>query len=276
MILQSAPEGQNRGAQFVVKQTDHGALCGQFAGAFGNDRFKPPVPWDEVVYAITCHDNGWLETDEAPLLDPSTRLPYNVLDTPRSVLFRTSQRSPNFNERHHLYCGLISSMHSWGLYNGRYGLSDKILVDFIEAEFQAEMQTMLDGELARQERIKDALAADPKTAPWIQEDRLFSNYKLLQFCDTLALYFNLTHEDARAETSFPNVPADVGEDVSVAVRPLGDGTYSLAPYPFREDGFEAYLEGRYLEPFPPDTEPDLADIMRNTPVERQIIRFVAG
>lgn len=276
MILQSAPEGQDGGAQFVVKQTDHGALCGQFASAMGNDRFKPPLPRDEVVYAITCHDNGWLEIDEAPLLDPETRLPFNVLATPPSTLFVTSQRSPNFNERHHPYCGLISSMHSWGLYNGRYGLSDKILVDFIEAEYQAEMQTMLEGELIRQERIKAELAADPETASWIQEDRLFSNYKLLQFCDTMALYFNLTPEGARGETSFPNVPVDVDEDVSVAIRPLGNGTYSLTPYPFQMDGFEAYLEGRYLKPFPPDAKPDLADIMRNNPVERQTFRFVAG
>ena len=276
MILQSAPEGQDGGPQFVIKQTDHGALCGQFASAFGNDRFKPPVPRDEVVYVIGCHDNGWLETDENPLLDPSTRLPYNVLDTPRSVLFRTSRRSPNFNERHHPYCGLISSMHSWGLYNGRYGLSDKILIDFIEAEYQAEMRTMLDGELSRQERLKAELAADPETAPWIQEDRLFANYKLLQFCDTLALYFNLTHEQARGETAFPSVPLNVAEDVSVAIRPLGAGSYGLTPYPFRQDGFEAHFEGRYLKPFAPGTEPDLADVMRNHPVERQTIRFVAG
>ena len=274
MILQSAPE--DGGAQFVVKQTDHGALCGQFASAIGNDRFKPPVPWDKVVYAIRCHDNGWLETDEAPSLDPATRLPYNVLAAPPSVLFRTSQKSPNYNEKHHPYCGLISSMHSWGLYNGRYGLSDKILVDFIDDEYQDEMQAMLDGELTRQNRIKSELATDPETAEWIQEDRLFANYKLLQFCDTLALYFNLTPEGARAETTFPNVPVDVGEDVSVTIRPLGDSTYSLSPYPFREDGFEAYLEGRYLEPFAPESEPDLADIMRTAPVDRQVIRFVAG
>ena len=276
MILQSAQLGRDGGPQFVIKQTEHGALCGQFASAIGNDRFNPPVPRDEVVYVITHHDNGWIDADENPLLDPGTRLPYNVLDTPRSVLFGTSRRSPDFNERYHPYCGLISSMHSWGLYNGRYGLSDKILVDFIEAEYRVEMQIMLDAELARQERLKAQLAADPRTAPWIQSDRLFSNYKLLQFCDTLALYFNLTDEKARGETSFPNVPAAVGDDVSVAIRPRGGGTYSLLPYPFREDGLEASFAGRYLKPYPQDTEPDLADVMRNTPVERQTIRFVAG
>ena len=92
----------------------------------------------------------------------------------------------------------------------------------------------------------------------------------------MALYFNLTPEGARDETSFPNVPVDVGEDVSVAIQPLGDSNYGLDPYPFGEDGLEAFFEGRYLVPFAPDTEPDLADVMRTAPVERQTIRFVAG
>ena len=35
----------------------------------------------------------------------------------------TSKLSPNFNENKHAYCGLLSSMHSWGLYNERYGFS---------------------------------------------------------------------------------------------------------------------------------------------------------
>ena len=43
----------------------------------------------------------------------------------------TSRLSPDFNERHHPYCGLLSSMHSWGLYNGRYGLSKLVLLDNI-------------------------------------------------------------------------------------------------------------------------------------------------
>ncbi len=276
MLLQSVPEGQDAGPHFVIRQDEHGAFCGRIAGAFGNDRFKPPVPRDEVVSAIGNHDKGWVEADASPLLDPDTRLPYNVLDTPRAILFKTGQRSPDFNERQHPYCGLLSSMHTWGLYNGRYGLSDKVLVDNIEAENKAGMQSLLDGELKRQGRLKSVLAADTETEPWVRKDRLFSNYKLLQFCDTLALYFNLTHEEARGETSFPNVPADVGDDVTVAIKSLGGGAYSLDPYPFGDDGLETYFEGRYLTPFPPNTKPDLEEVMRATPVERQTARFVAA
>ncbi len=276
MIVQSAPNGRGEGPQFVIKQYEHQALCGQFIRAFGNDEFAPPDPVDEIVYAISYHDQGWFDTDNDPGLDPKTRLPYNVLNTSRSILFKTSSNSPDFNQRHHPYSGLISSMHSWGLYNGRYGLSDKILVDNIEPEYRPELQVMLDGELKRQERLKGLLAASPNTAPWIQEDKLFTNYKLLQFIDTLALYFNLNHEDSRTEATYVNVPRGVGDDVSVTIRPLGEAVYGLSPYPFREDGLETFLEGRYLSPFPPDEEPDLAKVMRDAPVERQVAKFVAA
>lgn len=276
MILQSAADGRKDSPQFVIKQTEHGALCGRFAENFGNTRFDPPVPREPVIDVIRCHDNGWLEDDENPSLDPQTRLPYNVLATPRSKLFATSRKSPDYNERLHPYGGLISSMHSWGLYNGRYGLSDKILVDFIEDEFQAEMNAMLDGELVRQDKLKSTLGENPETAAWAEEARAFSNYKLLQFCDTLALYFNLTPEGARQETSFDNVPMDVNMDVSVSIKPLGDGAYSLSPYPFCEDPLEVYFEGRYLEPFADGEQPDLAEIMRSAPLERQTLRFVSA
>ena len=276
MILQSAADGQKDSPQFVIKQTEHGQLCGQFADNFGNASFKQPIPRQQVCDAIRNHDNGWLEADENPVLDPDTQLPYNVLATPRSKLFGTSRKSPEYNENVHPYCGLISSMHSWGLYNGRYGLSDKILVDFIEDEFQDEMKGMLDGELARQDRLKSTLAEDPETAAWAEKPRAFSNYKLLQFCDTLALYFNLTPEGAREETSFANVPMDVDNDVSVAIKPLGDSVYSLSPYPFGTDPLEAYFEGRYLEPYASGEGPDLAEVMRSAPIERQQLKFVSG
>jgi|TARA_B100000315_G_scaffold161372_1_gene149834 hypothetical protein len=50
--------------------------------------------------------------------------------------------------------------------------------------------------------------------------------------------------------------------------------FTLTPLVFRGDGFEACFEGRYLGPFPPDTEPDFTDVMRSTAVEQQAIRFV--
>ena len=55
---------------------------------------------------------------------------------------------------------------------------------------------MLDGEFARQKRLKAEIGKDPKLADRLDEE-LFQNYKQLQFIDTLALYFNRIHPSER-------------------------------------------------------------------------------
>jgi uncharacterized protein DUF3891 len=92
----------------------------------------------------------------------------------------TSRLSPEYNQRQHPFCGLLSSMHSWGLYNGRYGLSSMVLIDKIPPQDRPLAQRMLDGELARQTRLKAELARDPEAAAWLDEDRLFQSYKQLR------------------------------------------------------------------------------------------------
>ena len=121
MIIQTAPAGTPR---LAIMMYEHTALCGQFARAFGNDAFEPLAPLELMVYVIAHHDAGWAEFDRDPVTDAKTGLPYNLIETPAEYITVTSRLSPDFNERQHPFCGLMSSMHSWGLYNGRYGLSD--------------------------------------------------------------------------------------------------------------------------------------------------------
>ena len=276
MIVQSLANGQEDGPRFVVKLAEHLELAGQFGENFGNSEFAAPEPRDEFLYVVRWHDKGWQDLDDNPPLDPKTGLPYNLVATPLPVILLTSARSPEHNEAHHPYCGLLDSMHIWGLYNGRYGLSDKVLIDLIPDEHRLAAETMLNTEYQRQQRLAAVLAGDAESAPWVEQERLFANYKLLQFFDTLALYFNCTHAGGRAPESFQNVPRDVGDDVEISLRPAGDDTYALSPYPFREDGLEVYFEGRYLTRFAADDAPDMAQVMRETPVERQTMRLIAG
>lgn len=277
MIVQSAPVGQENGPRFVLKLEEHLELVGQFAEAFGNREFDPTEePREEFYFMARNHDKGWHDTDENPPVDPKTGLPYNLVETPLSLMVQIGPRSIAFNEEHHPYCGLLDSMHIWGLYNGRYGMSDKVLINVLSEQDRPAVQTMLGGEEARQERLKAELAADPKTAPWVDEKRLFRNYKLLQFFDTFALYFNCTDESGRGEATFTHVPKNVDEDVDVIIRPMGDGLYGMSPYPFREDGLEIYFQGRYFTPFKADEKPDMVELMRTTPTERQTARLVAG
>jgi hypothetical protein len=223
-------------------------LCRQFARAFGNDRFQALAPLDLVTYVIANHDEGWLEFDRDPAIDETTGLPYNLTETPLKYITVTSRLSPDFNQRHHPFTGLISSMHSWGLYNGRYGLSKLVLLDKVPAEDRPLTDKMLNGELDRQKRLKAELGKDPETAGWLEERKIFQNYKQLQFLDTLALYFNRIHPSERVEQEFENVPMDTQHDISVVIRPEGGNVYTLTPFPFVIEDAEFAFAGRLIEP----------------------------
>jgi len=194
MIIQTAPAGTPR---LAVMMHEHTALCGQLARAFGNDEFESLAPLELMVYVIGHHDAGWAEFDLDPVTDEKTGLPYNLIETPAQYITVTSRLSPDFNERQHPYCGLISSMHSWGLYNGRYGLSEHVLIRKFPEQERPLAERMLEGELARQKRLKEEIGKDPLLSPGLDEKKLFQSYKQLQFIDTLALYFNRVHPDER-------------------------------------------------------------------------------
>jgi hypothetical protein len=272
MIIQTAPEGSPR---LAITMDEHTALAGQFARAFGNGNFEPVEPRDVMLYVISQHDKGWVDFDAAPKVDPRTGLPYNLVDTPAEDITRTSAASPAFHEKHHPYAALMSSMHSWGLYNGRYGISDKVLINTIPPAERHLADRMLEAELARQARLKAELAKDPKTAPWIEEEHLFQNYRQLQFFDTFALYFNRDHEAARGAATFPRVPMSAKKDATIAVRPIEPGVYAVSPYPFKEDKARFSFTGRYVNPLPKGSTGDFGAVLKSTPSSRQEVTLVS-
>src|SRR6516165_5643824 len=273
MIIQTAPAGK---ARLAIMMHEHTAVSGQFARTFGNDQFEPVRPSELMVYAVSHHDAGWAEFDRDPVTDTATGLPYNLVDTPAKYITITSRGSPDFNQRHHPYCGLLSSMHSWGLYNGRYGLSNQVLIDRFSEQHRPLVQRMLDGELARQDRLKAELAKNLETAAWIAEKHLFQNYKQFQFFDLLALYFNRIHPNQRGEQTFGHVPLDAERDSSVTIRPREPGVYALSPFPFAADGAEFAFAGRLIEPGQHEAPGGWPSVLRHAPTRWENFRLVAA
>lgn len=271
MIIQTASEGQHH---FVIRQPDHCRMSGQLAAAFGGGEFATPDPHDHITHVAAHHDEGWDIVDNNARRDPRTGMPYHLTQTPLLDLVATGSRTPDFNEWRHPFCGIISSMHTYGLYHGRYGLSDKVFIDVITPELKPKVQAMLQGELDRQARLKAQLRANPATAHWAEDDFLFHHYKLLQFFDTLALYFHMNHAAARGESSFKNVPRNIGDDVTVTIRPAGDGAYALSPYPFSHNGLQIWVDGCYLKHI--DENADVPTVLRNAPRGRQHMTLLAG
>lgn len=272
MIVQNAPAGE---AHFVMTMVQHLDFAEALGRAFGNDFFEPLSPRDEVLYVVAHHDAGWAPVDAEVGLDPQTGLPWSLRGTPRDKLLQTSYGSPDFNEKHSAYAGLLSSMHIYGLQTGRYGLMLTRAIDGQPPEARAATQAMLDDQLARQARLKARLAQNPKTAPWSEEKHLMQNYKQLQFFDLVGLYFHQTHPRLRKADTIPGVPMTKDRDTPVTITPLDAATYRFFPFPFAEDGMVIAFEGRWFTPPPNPAEADGKALVYSLPVVRQTLRFVA-
>lgn len=162
-----------------------------------------------------------------------------------------------------------------GLYNGRYGLSKVVLLDKVAAKDRPLADKMLNGELERQKRLKAELAQDPEARAWISEHEVFQNYKALQFIDTLALYFNRIHATERVEQNFENVPVSHEEDVTVTIRPAGENTYSLSPFPFATESGEFAFCGRRITPADGNKLGGWPAALKQLPTEWEYFRLVA-
>jgi hypothetical protein len=272
MFIQSAPPGRPHRA---IMMHDHAVLSGQFARAFGNAEFAAPSPLDLVVYIVTNHDAGWADFDRDPVTDPQTGLPFTVFGTPARHILPTSRGSPDYNQGHHPYCGLLSSMHTWGIYNGRYGFASTGRLNRIAPDEKPAVDAMLAVELERQAALKAELSRSTETASWVEEDRLFQNYKLLQFCDLLAIYYNTTHAEQRTEQTFTHVPITRDRDITVTIRPKSSGAYALSPFPFAVEGAEFAFAGRSLSPGQHEREGGWATLLARTPTEWETFRLVA-
>jgi hypothetical protein len=273
MFIQSAPPGRPHRA---IMMYDHTALSGQFARAFGNATFERPRPLDLVIYIIANHDAGWAAFDLDPATDPQTGLPYTVFSTPAQHILPTSKGSPDYNQRHHPYCGLLSSMHTWGIYTGRYGFTRAGRLSRISPSDKPAIDAMLANELERQAALKAKLAGAAETASWIEDGRLFQNYKLLQFCDLLAIYYNTIHAEQRTEQTFTHVPISADRDVAVTIRPKAPSVYALSPFPFAAEGAAFAFAGRPLLPGHHECEGGWSAVLARTPTEWEEFRIVAG
>ena len=272
MMVQSAPAGEPR---FICSMAEHNELCGDFARAFGNDRFDSLDPFDEMVYVVGHHDRGWDDLDAEPVLDAATGMPCGLGTAPVPGSTGTGRNSPDFNEKRHAFCGLLSSMHSWGLYEARYGYSEFRVRPGgttsipVPDHLTEETDAMLAAEIARQDRLKAALASDAETARWVEQAHLVKCYKQLQFFDTLALYFNLRHRDERGEEIYVHVPMTVEQDATVRLDRVAGNRYSLDPFPFAHDSLKVTCRGRYFEAVPESEPEDLAGMLWQAPAAEQ-------
>jgi hypothetical protein len=209
------------GSLLLIGQTDHSRLVGQLAAHWGNTQFETLKPYESVVRAATFHDYGWLRYETSPLLNPETGEPYQFLKVPLTeTQLNAYQWSLDWLADIDPYAGLIINMHRTGLWKGRY----KTIAHpggYNLRTLSPEIEELIARNEAWQERERAVL----------DQDNVWTNYRLMQVWDLLGLYFCC--QDPYEDYVEP-VPARYGNDegVRLSLKPVTARKVAFDPYPF--------------------------------------------
>jgi hypothetical protein len=234
------PKGEES-ETLVVTHDFHLNLASQFSRRWGNDVFATPDPWFILNYMARNHDLGWQEFDRDPGIDPETGWPYNVVTIPPDAAASIHRQNVARNYLFHPYAGILSAMHIMGFFTSRLGMCEFVTINDYVERYPDYVRPLVAECEANLERWKAEVASNPDTAEWVEEDRLRTNYRLLQAYDMLSLYFCLGF-DERIELT--NVPVANGDSATVTIEPLGDGRHMLDPYPLAVSPLRILLDAK--------------------------------
>jgi hypothetical protein len=227
-----------------IPQSQHAAVSGQIAQAWGNELFAVPRPWEYVTEAAARHDEGMDDFDAEPDLDPETGLPRSFMRMPLDLWLDCWRQGPSIVADDSPYAGILVSLHGCGL------LERRQLEDPGDREAAIEY-------LAEQEELRDEWAGEverePEAAPGLGRELLESNRSLLVAWDAMSLAVCIPDLPG----SFDPVPSLEGgaqisfEEDTDAVEPAGpallrERVIRVSPWPFAEFAVELEAWGRVL------------------------------
>jgi hypothetical protein len=222
---------EEKGGWSLINQHDHAALSGQIMNYWGNEAFEPPDPRDEVLFAVSEHDNGWREWDSSPKINTKTGYPVNFIemDFPDQKAIWT--RSFTRFSGDHPYASALIALH-FRVFNqkiiGKNEGGDEA------KKLSLEMNKFIASSL-NLEFSQSGLLPLPIKAK--------INLRLVQVGDIISL--TLCH-------GWPSIDIDAaplnysGTSLNLKLK-SGDGkNYIINPYPFSQDTLKFQIVGRKL------------------------------
>ena len=259
MIVHDAGE-----AWELVTQPDHGRLTGQLAAAWGNNEFATPRRRDSLVTAAARHDDGWVVWERWPRLSDDGR-PQLFIEVPTPSHLAFYRAAITDVSLHDPYASLLISMHGAGIYRERYGTQPGLKNHTADQYAVAVEAFVAEVEGSYLERI---------AAIGVTETERWTDYKLLQIVDRLALYFSGLFDIAWGETHVIGpVPVDYeGADVEFRVDalsqfgPSAPRHVTIDPFPFVASPAPFTLERRTIAKGA-SSEEEFRERVRSAPVE---------
>jgi len=213
---QTGPDGDERWV--LISQPEHARLAGQLAAAWAHPGWTAIEPRDEVLDAVTHHDDGWIDWERSPDVD-SEGNPRQFTDMPLDVALTIWRSSIAICRDIGPLAGAMVAGHFAGLLRRFPGWRDRCT---------AEEASQADSFLAEQDQLcrtwREAwLAADRRHRPKVADAALAH----LQMFDAISLWL-CGHDHPKSFE--PEPPA--GEE-SCRFDRVGNRTWTVSPWPFR-------------------------------------------
>ena len=233
MLHREDPDGL-----ILITQPMHAWIAAQLARHWGNTQFGAFAPWEEVCLGAEQHDVGMSIWDRAPTLNPETGRPYHFRNMPVREHVRCWTEAARFALVQGRYAALLTSLHGTGLYERFHDWTRdtpeeaRVARDYLKAEHSF------------QEWLLGTLRNDPVYAPYVMEEAVTRNRRLVSAWDRLSLA--LCH-GVHEPMEIPDVPTADGE-TTLAVAPVHDDPRSVTvdPWPFHAYTVQLVCEGRRL------------------------------
>jgi hypothetical protein len=219
----------------AIGQASHAWISGQLARAWGNPRFGPVQPYEEVCLAAEQHDVGMAQWDLAPSRNPSTGLPHSFTEMPLGLhveLWRQAGRRLLSQSR---YASLLVTIHGRRLYQMRR-------IDELGPEQAALVRRFLVQQREVERALLDSLQADPATARFADPQLVACNSQLIWIWDLLSLALCLDWAP-RLLREVPSADGWIDVQLETGARP---GRCSLDPWPFTSATVTVRCEGQRL------------------------------
>lgn len=243
MIVREHPDGR-----LCLPQSQHAAISGQMARAWGNGSFREPSPRTEVCLAAERHDDGMDPHDEAPERDPGTGFPRDFMRMPLGSWLDCWERGPAAVAADSPYAGILVSLHGVHLLGYRRLEQESPELRERARVFEADQEEL-------RGRLRESAVDDPECAPHLDAASLERNRALIALWDALSLAVCMP----RIPDTFEAVRGD-GERVELEVREvgepgIGETLVEVDPWPFSVPEVPLAAAGRLLrEPFGDEAE----------------------
>jgi len=254
----------------LIRHPDHAFLAGQFADAWGNDRFARPEPFGSIRHAVYHHDDGWLARDANPGLTPQgipeafTRdlvgaySAFEEIDLPNYLKVRGQATSAVAEQNP--TAGIIVSMHTVNL------LTEQADLETIQPEHRTAHAAFVADQQAWQAAERDRLG--------LSAEELQQAFEFLQACDNLSLIACSGYDEARPLRH--THPDRTGTRHEIKCLPVAAHTWKLDPWPFADDTLAFALPCRRVAKDAFSDESSYRQAFASAPVEHQAVVLQQG